>query len=299
MKKTKLGLSVCLFLALGGLLGGMIHYTSAKKVPVSMPVVLQSEALIAPAIIDSANDVTKITSLQPGVIQHLHVHVGDVVKKGTPLFSLASRAVQNALKINQLTLKQAKHKLLVQQQKLQFLERQLARFESIDKRAISRAELQGKRQEVKLAKADIIETKYALSLAEESLKNARLTLRQYTTVAPKNGVVLQLNAHENEFINVGPPIVYLGDSDKVIVRVSLDERDAYRFKPDATAYLMTYGRTATKIPLTFIQLDRYIVLQERLNSRVQEALYYFDRHSYQELVAGQLFDAHIDLSATS
>lgn len=68
-----------------------------------------------------------------------------------------------------------------------------------------------------------------------------------------------------------------------------------KYSPEASVYLTADG---LNIPLTFIQLDRYIITNDRLNARVQEALYFFNRQDYPELAAGRQLDAHIAVQKT-
>ena len=257
------------------------------------------EVMIAPAIIDALNDITRVPTLQSGLINAIYVKVGQKVKKGQILFSLDSTGAERNVQINKIALEQSKNALLIQEKALKFVKNQLKRFKSLDKRAISRADLQGKIHEFNMNILQTTQAKHNLTMAEANLKNAELTLSQFSTVAPKDGIVLQINAHLNEFVGGSQQIIFLGDAKKIIVRVSLDERDAHRFHPSDPTYLTSHENASLNIPLTFIQLDRYIITQERLNSRVQEALYSFNRDSYPNLTAGELFEAHISLSATS
>lgn len=294
MKRKYLSIGLLSLLVLS-LIVLALHQKFAKNIPPPINTTVQNETMIAPAIIDSLSDITRIPSLQPGVIKRIHVSVGQMVKKGEPLFSLDGALVENALSIHQLTLQQTKNAMLIQQKQLAHLQKQLARLRKLDKRAISRAELQDKVHETNMAKAQLLQAQDNLSLTLAHLKNAELTLNQYTTFAPKDGIILQINAHPNEYVGSGQQIIFMGDAKKIIVRVSLDERDVHRFHPSDPAYLISYEKPAFTIPLTFIQLDQYIVTQERLNSRVQEALYYFKRQDHPNLIAGQLFDVNITL----
>jgi membrane fusion protein, macrolide-specific efflux system len=252
-----------------------------------------SDTIVAPAIIDSLSDITRIPTLQSGVIKQINVSVGDKVKKGDILFSLDNAFVENNFNVQRIKVAEAKNELLMQRKHVKHIEKQLDRLRSIDKRAISRADLLEKRYEVTLEKAKLMQAEQNLALAEANLKNAELTLNQFNVVAPKDGVVLQINGHIDEFVGATQPIVFLGDAKKIIVRVSLDERDIQQFHANATAYLTSNDNIHLKIPLTFMQLQRYIVTQERLNSRVQEVLYTFNREDYPTIVAGQQFDATI------
>jgi RND family efflux transporter MFP subunit len=252
-----------------------------------------TENIIAPAIIDSLNDVTRVSTLQSGVVKAIHVTVGDKVKKGQPLFSLDSTLVENNLTIQRIRLEEAKNALRIQERRVKHVQAQLARLRSIDKRAISRADLQEKNYEVGMDLIQLNQAEQNVALAKANVKNAELTLSQFQVTAPKDGVVLQINSHLNEFVGATQPVMFIGDAKKIIVRVSLDERDIERFHPKSKAYLTSNDHTQLKIPLTFMQLQRYIVTQERLNSRVQEVLYYFNREDYPHIVAGQQFDADI------
>ena len=293
MKKKVLIFSILLTLLIT--LFSFFYFRNKQPVLSAPTPTVQSDQIIAPSIIDGLSDLTRIPSWQSGIIKHIYVSVGQVVKKGDPLFSLESKLIKNSRKINQLSLEQTTHAITTQKKQLEHLKQQLARLKSLDKRAISQSELQDKNHEVKMATAQLRQAEYNLQLTTANLKQTELTLSQFTVKAPKDGVILQINAHPNEFVGQSQQIMYLGDAKNVIVRVSIDEREAYRFQPDAPAYLINYENAALNIPLTFIQLDQYIITQERLNSRVLEALYSFDRSKYPHVIAGQLFDAHITL----
>lgn len=295
MKKKYLRLSLILILVLSSMLIFFIYQKQSPQ-PMIEPLATQSNFIIAPAIIDAISDITHVSSLQSGIIKDIHVQVGQHVKRGEPLFSLESEVIENTLKMNKLSYKQNKNEIIIQKKQLHYLKNQLARLKSLDKRAISQAELQDKMHEVKMTTARLIQAEYALKIAKTNLKNTQLMLSQFTLRAPKDGIVLQINAHPNEYVGTSQQLIYLGDAEKIIVRISLDEREAYRFDPKAPACLIHYGDETLNIPLTFVQLDRYIITQERLNARVQEALYSFDRNTYPNLVAGQLFDARITLN---
>ena len=256
-----------------------------------------TETIVAPALIDSLNDITHIPALQSGVLKELNVVAGQTVVKGQALFSLDSDLVENNVNIQRIMLEQAQNQLSIQQQKIIHNKAQLARLSSLDQRAISQSDLQNKQYEVNMETIQLTQAKRQLALAAANLKQAKLIWHQYTTVAPKNGIILQVNAHVNEFVGSSQPVLLLGDSHKVMVRVSLDERDIIRFHPTMPAFLTSNENKKLKIPITFLRLNQYIVTQERLNfSRVQEAIYYFNRKDHPNIIAGQQLDANIPIN---
>ncbi len=299
MKKTTMTFAVGTLLFAGWLIYSIFEKMTLNHALEQARSDLLIETIVAPAIIDSLNDVTRIPTLQSGIIQQIPVKVGQAIKKGQLLFLLDKKIAQNHAHIQEITLKQAKNELSIQQKQVQHLKIQLARLQSLDKRALSRAELQEKVHEVEMSESKEIQARHQLALATAQLKQAEMIMEQFSVVAPKDGIVLQINAHPNEFVNASQPILFLGDANKIMVRVSIDERDIHQFNPRQTAYLMSNEQNNLKIPLTFVQLDQYIVTQERLNSRVQEVLYSFNREEYPNMVAGQQFDVTISVRKDS
>lgn len=279
-----LGIGACFFLAF-----------SLKTPPLNQnqPTVAGDKEIVASAIIDSVNDVTRVPSLQGGIVKKINVKVGQMVKKGQVLIVLDNTSPKHAVLVSELGLKQAENHVTIQQKNLRHFKEQLERLKSVDKRAVSESEIKEKMHEVKMASIQLEQLQHNLDVARANLKNAKLSLSQFNVIAPKDGIVLQINVHVDEFAGGAQQVVFLGDAKKVMVRVSIDERDTINFSPNEHAYLTSNDNERLKIPLKFVQLDRYIVIQERLNARVQEALYSFNRDDYPNLAAGQQFDAHI------
>ena len=250
MKKKTLAYSLLLLTLVGLLFHWTLgHKNLATQQPISLSAV-ESDVIVAPAIIDALSDILHIPTLQSGVIQQINVIVGEKVKKGHPLFSLDSTLAESNVNIYKINLEQSRHGLLIQNETLNHAKYQLERLRTIDKRAISQAELQDKTHEINLLTMQITQTQHSLDLAMANLKNAELALSQFTTIAPKDGIVLQINGHAGEFVRATQPIIFLGDAKKIFVRVSIDERDAQHFQPNAPAYINNDANTALKIPLT-------------------------------------------------
>lgn len=291
-KKTSLlsVLAISVSLVLGWFYYG--HIGSSVSIPSTINKVENNE-IVASAIIDSLNDIIRVTTLQATTVKHLKVRVGDKVKRGELLFALDDTFPKISVRIYKAALEQARNNLLMQQRISNHLKIQLKRLKSLEKGAVSRVELREKLHEFNMSIMQIKQAEESLELSTANLKNAEMILSQYSIAAPRDGIVLQINTHVGEFLGGGIPAIFLGDAKKVMVRVSIDERDIYEFNPRAPAFLTTIEPSELKIPLQFVELNRYIVTQERLNSRVQEVLYSFNRDQYSHLVAGQQFEAHI------
>jgi multidrug efflux pump subunit AcrA (membrane-fusion protein) len=257
----------------------------------------EPQRIVASAIVDSMVDLTRVLTMQSGLIQSIDVSIGQTVKQGQLLFSLVNTEAANHVAIQKNRLAQAKSGVLLSKIELDHVQSQYARLQRVDPRAISLADRQEKERELNLRQEQIKQAKYALSIAKTNLKNAKLVLKQFSVRAPSDGIVLQINAHPNELVTQTQPIMLLGDAEKIMLRVSIDERDAAHFNPHAPAYVAHNDAPEHKIPIQFLQLEPLIITQERLNARVQEALYYCRRTDLPSLIAGQQVSAYLSMGS--
>ena len=121
----------------------------------------------------------------------------------------------------------------------------------------------------------------------------RLTVR-----APISGQVLRLNVRLGEFASAGPlaePLVAMGAVDPMHVRVQIDEEDAGRVSAGAPATASLRGDASKIIALTFVRFEPQAIAKrnlnggaERVDTRVIEAVYAFDRAKLPAFVGQQM-----------
>lgn len=201
---------------------------------------------------------------------------------------------------------------------------QLDLAESItDKRAISADDLNRRRYAVQVAEARLAEAKSQLALlkagswkpdieiakadiaaSEAQVKAAETEMERLTVRSPISGEILQLNVRPGEFAQTGvlaKPLILLGNLDTLHVRVDVDENEAWRFKKDSPALAFVRGNRELKTPIKFERVEPYVVPKrsltgdstERVDTRVMQAVYSFDR-SQLPVFVGQQMDVFID-----
>ena len=97
------------------------------------------------------------------------------------------------------------------------------------------------------------------------------------------------------------PLMVLGDTQTLHVRVDVDENDAWRIRPDSRAHASLRGNADLKTDLTFVRIEPYVVPKrsltgdatERVDTRVLQVLYSFKRGALPAYV-GQQMDVFID-----
>lgn len=201
-------------------------------------------------------------------------------------------------------------------------ESQLRIIESVtDRRAIRAEELERRRWAVAAARAALREAEAALAqlragaweqdirVAEAELEQARQQVRRIqadldrlTVTAPIDGLILQVKVRPGEFAAAGrlpEPLILMGSAGPLHVRVDIDEKDAWRLRPDAAAYAALRGNARMRFPLAYVRTEPYVVPKrnltgdtaERTDTRVLQVIYALPAEA--DVRAGQQVDVFI------
>lgn len=205
------------------------------------------------------------------------------------------------------------------------LKNQVTAWEAVaDKRAVSEEELARKRFAAQSAEARLSEAQSQLLLlkagawkpdvdvaraevasAEATVGSTETELARLVVRAPLKGVLLQVNIRAGEFAPSGAlptPLLLFGNLDRLHVRVDVDENDAWRWKPGSSATAFVRGNRELRTLLRFDHVEPYVIpkksltgdVTERVDTRVMQALYSFDRAALPVFV-GQQMDIFIEV----
>ena len=98
------------------------------------------------------------------------------------------------------------------------------------------------------------------------------------------------------------PLIVLGNTDKMHVRIDIDEYDIPRFRSGSPAVAVPRGNLQEKYPLTFLRVEPFVVPKksltgdntERVDTRVLQVIYEFDPTGRPPLFVGQQVEVFID-----
>lgn len=214
------------------------------------------------------------------------------------------------------------------------------RVKIADTRAVSAAEL-GQRKaaaDVAAARVDATKSDLALLMAgswkedlailQAQLDAARvgadaLTIERDRLIvrAPVSSTVLQVKVRVGEFAQAGvmqTPLMILGNTETLHVRVDIDENDAWRLpfyqsstayptatsQPHARAFLR--GNSEIFVDLEYVRTEPYVIPKrsltgessERVDTRVLQVLFRYRRDNFKAYV-GQLVDVYIEEAVAS
>jgi multidrug efflux pump subunit AcrA (membrane-fusion protein) len=205
------------------------------------------------------------------------------------------------------------------------LKAQLAMWENLpDKRAVSAEELSRRRFGVATAEARLAQARSELALiragawgpdveiakanvaaARSEADRVRTELERLTVRAPVEGEVLKVNVRPGEFAPAGPldaPLMTLGETSVLHVRVDIDENDAWRVRPGAKGRAFVRGNSKLSVPITFVRFEPYVIPKrsltgasgERVDTRVLQVIYAFRHEELPMVFVGQQMDVYIE-----
>jgi HlyD family secretion protein len=300
-----------------------------RTAPVAQPAVQPANApfssyVFGPGIVEASTENISVGTPVSGVVTAIYVKWGDRVKTGDPLFKLDTRDLDAQLLPANAKVKEVEAQLLPANAKVREAEATLAKVENRLKVgeglepgvSISAEEMANRRFDVGIdkailasAEAQVEQTKTQITSAEAQVGQIKAQIELHTIRAPVSGRILQMKTHLGEYAQTGvvsTPLMLLGDDTRLHVRVDIDENDAWRFQPCASAVTSVRGNPALKTPLQYVRTDPDVIPKvmltgdttQRTDTRVLQVIYSFDPGSLPVYV-GQLTDVFIEASPVS
>ena len=149
----------------------------------------------------------------------------------------------------------------------------------------------------------------AIEQARASLKLAQTDLELRTVSAPIDGEVLRVNINPGEFALAGAvtqPLIVMGRTDPMHVRIDIDEADISRYRPGARAMASLRGDAVRKLQLSFVRVEPLVVPKralsglttERVDTRVMQLIYAIAEDGM-AILPGQQVDVLIEADHTA
>ena len=152
-------------------------------------------------------------------------------------------------------------------------------------------------------KEDIEIARAAVQLASSQVESIKISLERLIVRAPMDGEVLQLNVRLGQFAAMTwkEPMIVLGDSKRLHVRVDLDEPELLYFSRSTPAVATLKGRPHVRFPLKFVYVEPYVIPKqsltgnnsERVDQRVLQVLYELPDERPIDVYVGQQMDVYL------
>ncbi len=192
-----------------------------------------------------------------------------------------------------------------------------------DTRALSEQEIQRRYSLYAQAKGNVQEREAALNKIKQgtwepdlaiaqleakqawaNIEKVKTDIDQTTVRSPIDGTVLQVKIHEGEYpasFHLKGPLLIVGDTDELYVKVSINQFDASHFKENAAAVGFLRGNARIKFLLTFVRIEPLLVnkqnltneITEKVDTRVLQVIYKIKPENH-TLFVGQQMDVFIE-----
>ncbi len=294
-------------------------------------------------IVEARLENIPIGAAVPGVVWEVNVKVKDRVKKGDQLFKIDDRDIKAELAVREANLASAiasyrrleaapnsgdiataEAAVEEARAKVNDTEAASARTERLYQRQMGTASdydkdrfaFQAAKAGLGKAMADLNRLKVtweadkqvakaAVAMADSQLQSTRINLDRLTVRALADGEVLQVNVRPGQYAQslFNQALIVLGDSQRLHVRVDIDENDVPLFNAKSRAIATLKGRPSVAFEdLQVFKVEPYIIPKksltgdnsERVDTRVLQVVYALPDKTPVPLYIGQQMDAYIE-----
>ncbi len=173
---------------------------------------------------------------------------------------------------------------------------------------VAEAQLKKAQAELALLKAgawqsDLKLTEAAVQRAKAEVERIKTQIELLKIKAPIGGRILKVDVRPGEFVATpaSEPLIVMGATDILHVRVDIDEQDIPRFRPGTKAVARLRGGSEQTFDLDFVRVEPYVVPKksltgdntERIDTRVLQVIYKVNRPG-ENLYVGQQVDVFVN-----
>ena len=152
--------------------------------------------------------------------------------------------------------------------------------------------------------ADKHVAKAAVAMADSEVRGIKIQLERLVVRALADGEILQVNIRPGQLAASvwNQALVVIGDSDRLHVRVDIDENDVPLFNPKAEAIATLKGRPGVQFKLLPVKVEPYVIpkrsltgdISERVDTRVLQVVYSLPDDRPIPLFIGQQMDVYVE-----
>ncbi len=273
--------------------------------PAPPPVSPFAATIAAVGLVEPSSENVAVGTHLTGIVARVKVAAGQRVSRGDLLFALDARHLDAEIGARHAALSEAQRHVESERIAAEDAAAHRAFAEAVEKaNAISREELSSRRFAADARAASVRESEARVDVAQRVLEQAQVERQRSEVHAPIDGVVLKVDVRPGEAVQagaIGRPLILLGETNPLHVRVDVDEHDSWRVSPQAKASASLRGQRSITSPLTFVRFEPYVTPKrsltgdsaERVDTRVLQVIYRLDRPDTRWFV-GQQVDVFID-----
>jgi RND family efflux transporter MFP subunit len=281
--------------------------TEPSKSPPTAPQSLAGHTVSGSGLVEPSSRLIEVGAQRAGIITRLDVQPGDRVTKGQLLFTVDARDARSQLGERTASVQLARERVDSAEVELASAQRLYSLYANVgDPRAVAEQQVIDRRNARETAAARLEVARAELRQAQAQAASARTTLGLLEVRAPQSGTVLQVNTRVGQYANAGPgpgnedPLIVLGETNPLHVRVDIDENEVGRVAIGKPAVVSPRGNAGVRLRASFVRAEPLIVPKrsltnstaERVDVRVLQLIYALPQDA-RAFFVGQQVDAFV------
>lgn len=281
--------------------------TDPAKTPPAAPRSFAGHTVSGSGLVEPSSELIEVGTQRSGIVTRLDVRPGDRVTKGQLLFTIDARDARSQLGERTASVQLARERVDSASVELASAQRLYSLYANVgDPRAVAEQQVIDRRNARDSAAARLEVAKAELRQAQAQAASARTAVGLLEVRAPQSGTVLQVNTRVGQFANAGPgpgdqdPLIVLGETNPLHVRVDIDENEIGRVAMGNAAIVSPRGNAALRVRANFVRAEPLIVPKrsltnstaERVDVRVLQLIFALPQDSSRFFV-GQQVDAFV------
>lgn len=218
-----------------------------KPIPVKLETVAVERADLEQVVNATGNvvaqDYVDVGSKVAGQISDVEVVIGEAVKAGRLLATVAPAVQNSRIESNRATLARLKAELAGQNAQLDFAQLQFQRQTQLRAENATREEsYESSRMNMYAAASRVDATNAQIQQTEAAIREDEAVQKQTRIEAPVSGTIVTLNARPGQMVSANQEVLMrIADLSRMTVQVPVSEEDVTRLQKGMTAYFTTPG----------------------------------------------------------
>ncbi|MFN3945160.1 MAG: efflux RND transporter periplasmic adaptor subunit [Allosphingosinicella sp.] len=228
-------------------------------------------------LVEPSSELIEVGAQRPGVVTRIAVNPGDRVGAGQLLFTVDDRDARARLGEARAAVRLARERVDAARVDLQAAERLLRLYTSVeDPRAVAEQQVIDRRAARDQAAARLEVARAELAQAEAQAASAATAAALHEVRAPRAAEVLQIRTREGQYATAGPapgnndPLMILGETRPLHVRIDIDESEIGRAELGAPAIVSPRGNAGLRVRAAFVRTEPLVVPKRSLTNQSAE-----------------------------
>lgn len=252
--------------------------TTPAITPPTVPTGQRSGSVAGAGLVEPSSEAIEIGAQRAGLVTAVLVKPGDRVEPGQLLARIDDRDARAALAVAVASATLANREVATAEVNLRAAEAQLTLLTGIeDTRAVAEQLVIDRRAERDRSATALAVARARAAQAQAQAESARTDLALREIRAPRAGEVLQVRTRPGQFATAGPapggssePLITLGETRPLHVRIDIDENEIARADMGAPAVISPRGAAQRRVTARWVRTEPLVIPKRSLTNQGNE-----------------------------